>query len=145
MSDELFDYSDMGEAWVHFTKCARGYFARLVKKRASTDDPDMPRKVQMLKYKDYCARLMYVMSFFSPTTHEVDESGGRLHSDFDLDWAMMLAKPSAVSTAKIALKQLIEIGMIEAIAELDVDEPKRLPPGPIVGGNTNPDTEFDFD
>jgi hypothetical protein len=135
MNDDLFDYSDMGEAWVHFTKCARGYFARLIQQKKRTD-PKITLKVKTLKHPDYAARLMYVLSFFSE--NELDTK--RNHpSEFDLDWAMLMAKPSAVSSAKHTLKQLMKIGMIEEIK--DDDDDFRFEPG----GDTNPTTEFDFD
>lgn len=139
MNDEIFDYSDMGEAWSDFTKSARAYFARLVKKRTLGDDPEMIDKVAGLTYKDYCARLMYIISFMP------DENDVYAGVDFDIDWAMILAKPTSVNTAKMSLKQLIHIGMITEIEE-DSDI-KTLPPKNNMndGGSTNINTRFDFD
>ena len=134
MNDELFDYSNLGESWVYFTKCARGYFARLIQQKKS-EDPDISSKVKVLKYVDYAARLMYVLSFFADQEFGPETAP----SEFDLDWAMLMAKPASVSTAKLTVMQLMDIGFIEKVEEVDDN-----PPGEH-GGNTSPNTEFDFD
>lgn len=134
--DEIFDYSDMGEAWVHFTKCARGYFARLIQQKRQ-EDPDISLKIRAIKYPDYAARLLYILSFFTESEFDTDNTHP---SEFDLDWAMLMAKPAAVSTAKYTLKQLIQVGLVEEITDEQDEKPPMKP-----GGDTNSNTEFDFD
>jgi len=123
MNDELFDYSNTGEAWVDFTQCARAYFTRLLHK-ISKKDPDILDRAQMMKHKNYCARLMYIMSFFMDNEDEKNE--------FDLDWAMVLARPSSIPEAKKALKELMKVGLIKSIKRND---------GP---SEEYPDSEFDW-
>jgi len=143
-----FQFETIRNAWDYFTKSARVYFARLIR-QVSQEDPDIRKEVKNLENRDYCARLLYILNMWS-------SEGDTDNSEFDLDWAMLMAKPMSAKLARKALNDLIHLGLIET----DDDEyepfhddrnksnhPRQglgpVPPKP--GGDTNSDTEFDFD
>lgn len=142
-----FPFETMHKAWDYFTKSARVYFARLIR-QISQEDPDIRKQVKVLENRDYCARLLYILNMWSA-------EGDTEDSEFDLNWAMLLAKPMSAKLARKALNDLIQLGLIDT----DDDgyepfhddrnksnyppKPSQRPPKP--GGDTNSDTTFDFD
>ena len=142
-----FPFHTIKEAWDYFTKASRIHFAKLIRQVAS-NSPEIRTKIRLLKNRDYCCRLLYILNIFA---FEGDHEG-----EFDLDWAMLLAKPLSASQARKSLHDLIELGLMGTIElddlDLDDDEPRRLydgnqnrtPPSKN-GGETSSGTKFDFD
>lgn len=131
----------MKEAWDYFTKSARIHFAKLIR-ALSKEHPQLRADIKSLKYHDYCARLLYIINMYA---YEGNKSG-----EFDLAWAMLIAKPLSANQARQSVRDLIELGlMTEMEDEVDEEpkksnEPTRNTP-PKSGGNINPETRFDFD
>jgi hypothetical protein len=142
------------EAWEYFDQAARRHFIRLIKQEMPKN-PEIKQKAKVLKNKDYCARLLYILNMFA---YEGDQSG-----EFDLDWALLLAQPLSASQARRSISDLIDMNlMAETTNEsnrtsgLDKDnegselfgetvqrshkQPRRGP-----GGRTSTRTQFDFD
>jgi hypothetical protein len=152
-NEGIFPFENMSEAWEFFTKCARGHFAKVLKKKAQ-QDLEFASKIRGLRYKDYCSRLMYILHMCASPLDTPD-----FDAEFDMDWAMILAKPNSVAMAKKAVIQLIDLGLIHEIEpggfnpqeSGDSHPPKtergkkapKLPPED--GGDTGPRTQFDFD
>ncbi len=154
-SSSPFPFNTTKEAWDYFTKAARIHFATLIR-QIKDMTPETKTKLKFLRHKDYCARLLYILNMF---TFEGDHE-----SEFDLDWAMLLAKPLSASTARESLADLIELGLMGSIDLEDLDngistdippstkllppiaggEKKRTPPTK-KGGDTSYETNFDFD
>jgi len=128
--DTPFPFQTIKEAWEYFNKSARMYFAKLIR-ALSKEDKTIRKKFKELPNRDYCARLLYILSMF--VVEGIDDS------EFDLDWAMLVSKPLSASQARKSLDNLIELGLIQ---ELDIDEDNNEPTS---GGDTSSDTKFDFD
>ncbi len=147
-----FPFETVHKAWDYFTKSARVYFARLIR-QISQEDPDnglqFRKQVKALENRDYCARLLYILNMWAC-------EGDTENAEFDLDWAMLMAKPMSAQLARKALGDLIHLGLIETDEEPFFDEGRtdtnnrphsqQQPPRPPTrGGDTNQDTKFDFD
>jgi len=143
-SSTPFPFNTTKEAWDYFTKAARMHFAKLVR-QVSKNKPAIRSKLKFLKNRDYCARLLYVLNMFA---FEGDQEG-----EFDLDWAMLLAKPLSANQARQSIQDLTELGLM-GILELDIennheqkllsDGKKRTPPAKN-GGDISSGTKFNFD
>ena len=142
-----FPFRTIKEAWDYFTKAARMHFAKLIK-QGMDKDPTIRLGIKNLKHRDYCARLLYVLNMFA---FEGDHEG-----EFDLDWAMLLAKPLSAKQARQSIRDLMELGFM---GEIEVDEfyndneQRKLGDGnghgksipPKEGGDVTRDTPFNFD
>ena len=157
-NNEPFPFHTTKEAWDYFTKAARMHFAKLIR-QIGENKPSIRAKLKFLKNRDYCARLLYVLNMFA---FEGNDEG-----EFDLDWAMLLAKPLSSAQARQSLQDLVDLGLMGTL-ELDIEDEtmderpgpdgegdrknrrllsdgkKRTPPGKS-GGDTSPSTQFDFD
>jgi hypothetical protein len=147
-----FPFQTTKEAWDYFDKAARLHFVRIVK-ADSENNPEIKDAVHTLRNRDYCARLMYILNMFAIE--------GNDDSEFDLDWAMLLAKPLSADQARRSINDLIGLGLMTKVEYVERDiEPYEVDEssdetdeeiqrarrgfrrGP--GGNTNANTEFDF-
>jgi len=148
--DSPFPFRTIKEAWDYFTKAARIHFTKLIK-QCIDEDPSIRQKIKTLENRDYCARLLYILNMFA---FEGDHEG-----EFDLDWAMLMAKPMSAAEARKAIHDMIQIGLmgefdleyiddnedtIPGQLRQDETQKKRTPPRKN-GGNTSPNTTFDFD
>ena len=131
MDENIFNYSNMVEAWTDFTKAAREYFVKMIKTVHETTDASIIHKSKFLSNRDYCARLMYLMYLLST-------SGVSMTSEFDLNWILLLAKPNSVKSVRQSVHELMELGLIKQFELEKLDDI-------IDGGDTNQDTEFNFD
>ena len=151
LNNNPFPFQTIKEAWDYFTKSARMHFAKLVKGIVE-ESPEARQQIKALKHKDYCARLLYILNMFA---FEGDHEG-----EFDIDWAMLIAKPLSAAQARKSIMDLISIGLMGEIEETP-DQPKRLtdgspnnelpnnhtkrhPPAKS-GGEVGPETDYDFD
>ncbi len=145
-----FPFRTTKEAWDYFDKASRMHFIRLINQE-SNENPDIKEQAILLRNKDYCARLLYILNMFA---YQGDDS-----SEFDLDWAMLIAKPLSADQARRSIKDLIgmklmtEVENIERNIELDNRNDKssrtvqpfdRRSAGG-AGGETNHETKFNFD
>lgn len=128
-----FDYEDLDEAWVDFTKSAQKYFVSVLKSKAK-EDPDIIKKAKKLKYREFTARFMYILSLLAPREGDVA----------NLDWAIVLARPPTVGEAQEALKEMVAIKIINIGDEHIGPVAKKAHP-PENGGDTTPETKFNFD
>jgi hypothetical protein len=147
-NDTPFPFHTTKEAWDYFTKAARMHFAKLVR-QVGENKLSIRSKLKFLKNRDYCARLLYVLNMFA---FEGDHEG-----EFDLDWAMLLAKPLSAAQARQSIQDLTELGLMGTL-ELDIEDEqenmeqrrllsdgkKRTPPTKS-GGDTSSGTKFNFD
>lgn len=135
MSDgSTFPFHSTWEAWGFFNKAAKLCFDRIIDQE-TVNNPDLLSKIKILKNADYCARLMYILNMF---TYE-----GNIDSEFNLDWAMIMAKPLSASQARQSLSDLINLGLITKIKyNENIQRPK-------ISDDTRSknytDTHFDFD
>jgi hypothetical protein len=161
-NDSPFPFRTIKEAWDYFTKAARMHFAKLIREVAK-ESPEVRQKVKFLPNKDYCARLLYILNMFA---FEGDHEG-----EFDLDWAMLIAKPLSASQARKSIDCLIDLGLLGEIEVDDfqafkagaredetdgefvssdedlsrrADERRRTPPNR-KGGDVSAHTQFNFD
>lgn len=144
---DVFPFDSVSEARDFFTKCAKSHLKKLLKE-VSQHKPKIVEEFAKLKFKDYCARLIYILDMFAAGTMEETIDG-----EFDMDWALLFAQPSSAAQARRSLTDLVRVGLID---EVDLDEDEDLPFGkgtdyhkkvnpPEDGGETNPRTRFDFD
>jgi hypothetical protein len=150
MSKGPFPFQTTSEAWEHFNGAARMHFIRLLKQEAE-HNPDIKEQAKALHNKDYCARLLYILNMYA---HE-----GNTSSEFDLDWAMLMAKPLSASQARRAIDDLIAMKLITRAPDIErniklderntkLDETTKeyrqgFKRGR--GGKENRKTKFDFD
>ena len=168
MENVPFPFRTTREAWLHFTKAALINFVQLIKQEEKHIE-NLREKIKALEYRDYCARLIYLMDMFS-------QDDGTIDTEFDLDWAMLVAKPLSAKQARQSLRDLIQLGLIHETEQKDkqtdgklyleagtneeysgVDEknqadgegrvdPNIIPPrNRDVQGRNSSDTKFDFD
>ena len=150
MYKKPFQFRTLKESWDYFTKASRIHFAKLIRSLAKSR-PKLRQEIKSLKYHDYCARLMYILNMWA---HEGDRG-----SEFDLDWAMLMAKPMSADQARQSLNDLIRLGLMgrnnkhgntqkDTPGTLDFfndEENHRTNEKGEPGGNTGPSTRFDFD
>jgi len=145
MHKKPFQFRTMKEAWDYFTKAARIHFAKLIRTIAKSR-PQLRRDIKSLKYHDYCARLMYILNMWALE--------GDKKAEFDLDWAMLMAKPMSADQARKSVNDLVRLGLMgrnntngrrftHTDETPDATDDKKRPPEK--GGETNRDTRFDFD
>lgn len=136
MSHKAFPYNTLLAAWDVFDKAANLCFNRILEQEAEVD-PDILIRVKALRNRDYCARLMYVLNMFA-------YSSNNEHSEFDLDWAMLLARPLSARQAAESLTDLVNLGLMTEVThgiERNVyRDSNNLPEGM----DGYPDTKFDF-
>ncbi len=145
-----FPFRTVKESWDYFDKASRMHFIRLINQE-SNENPDIKEQAILLRNKDYCARLLYILNMFA---YQGDNS-----SEFDLDWAMLIAKPLSAEQARrsindlIGMKLMTEVKNIERNIEItrrDDENNGGTQPLPnriirIDGGETNNETKFNFD
>lgn len=131
-NSKAFPFQTMMEAWDVFDQVAEACFIRIVEQQAKID-PDLLLKIKILRNKDYCARLMYILNMFA---YEGDQDG-----EFDLDWALLLARPLSAAQARQSLEDLVKIGLMTEINhEITRNIPKRLQSGMANDKMANPGT-----
>lgn len=141
--DSPFPFLTIKEAWEYFNRASRLHLANLVRQRLK-DKPEQRAQLKKLRNKGYCARLLYLLTMF--------ELEGDEESEFDIDWAMLIAKPISAQQARRSLNDLIALELLdESIVRSrrsgghgSVSFPQRTPP-PRKGGETNSQTKFEFD
>lgn len=148
-----FPFHTTKEAWDYFDKASRLHFVRLIRQEAE-HDPEIKAKAKLLRNADYCARLLYILNMFA---YEGDQ-----RSEFDLDWAMLIAKPLSADQARRSIQDLMDLGLMTEIHDVErnisldgsdeevggsIEEIQRQRRGfrRGVGGDTTADTQFDFD
>jgi hypothetical protein len=148
-----FPFHTTKEAWDYFDKASRLHFVRLIKQEAE-HNPEIKDKAKALQNRDYCARLLYILNMFA---YEGDPSG-----EFDLDWAMLIAKPLSADQARRSIEELIDLGLMAEVHDIErnisldgsdevsgsaIEDIQRARRGfrKGSGGNTNRETKFDFD
>ena len=139
--EELFPFKNIPHAWREFTKYARMHLARVLR-QAMKIEPSIKDKFIKLKNKDFCARLLYIIDMCANP-----DSTEALHSEFNIDWALLFARPSSAVQARQALKDLVQLGFIEQINdENEGTDFGTSENGPnLDGGDAGPRTDFDFE
>ena len=147
MHNGPFPFLSVKEAWEYFNKAARLHLAHIIRK-LSKEQPDLKHQFKMLKHKSYCARLLYLLAMF--------ELDGECESEFDMDWAMLLAHPMSADQARRSINDLTKLGLLSPIANEENTKHtatggnrrsvrgKRTPPTKS-GGDTSRNTRFNFD
>ena len=148
-----FPFRTTKEAWDYFDKAARMHFVRLIRQEA-INNPEIRQEAKVLPNAAYCARLLYLLNMFA---YEGDQAG-----EFDLDWAMLIARPLSASQARRSIDDLISLGLMAEAPNVErnisLDEPderleedsedlytKRRGFRRGDGGTTTSETQFDFD
>jgi len=143
-NERIFPFDSVGHGWKEFTKYARIHFARVIR-QASQIDPTIREKVKKLRNRDFCARLLYTIDMCASL-----DDNSVLQGEFNIDWALLFARPSSISQARQAVIDLIGMGLIEEIVDgkrnnqdnTDGANDRGKPDG---GGNVGPQTSFDFE
>lgn len=140
MSHKAFPYDSMLAAWDIFDKVANACFERLLEQEAEVD-PEILIRVKAIRNRDYCARLMYILNMFA---YEGDEK-----SEFDLDWAMLWARPLSAKQAAESLTDLVNLGLMTEVThgiERNISNSSRLTQrkNDIEGTGGYTDTKYDF-
>jgi site-specific DNA-adenine methylase len=136
-----FPFNSLKEAWDNFDGAAQNYFIALIKQE-SKNNKELINKIKLLKNPTYCARLLYILNMFAATGIVLEDKS----VEFNLDWAMIMAKPFSVRQARQALQDMVELGLMEEIKSEDIKSNyKKIEKTKHDGGNTNSNTKFNFD
>jgi len=64
MSNNAFPFNTLREGWAYFDKLAQTCFSSIIEQE-SKKNPNIIKKAKLLKNKDYCARLIFILNIFA--------------------------------------------------------------------------------